>query len=342
MYKYISKRSWLRLMIGWILVLWVIMAQGQCWQRVLTHECFTENICDFQVQINPNVDYKIQDGSLWIEADKCTNYNIIVGSTACDGDCDQGQFEPISYDSNCCTFELLEDEYECGGFQPYKKYQRIFNCECDTTLITTINPSPVYNLTDTMYFCEYAPNPYKEYHTTNHGCDSIVEIIPILIKPSTLILEPMYGFSADTIITLYADIHGCDSFTLQIILETSMSNGLSVHPPREISTNDDGEVTIQVSETPEDTITKNVTIYIANAFSPNGDGINDVFELQTDDPIHIDEWMIYDRWGGLVFEGMNISNKTAFWNGGDHQNGVFIYRVKIGNDIITGEISIHR
>ncbi|MFN5217927.1 MAG: gliding motility-associated C-terminal domain-containing protein, partial [Sphingomonadales bacterium] len=46
------------------------------------------------------------------------------------------------------------------------------------------------------------------------------------------------------------------------------------------------------------------------AFSPNGDGINDIFSLP--DIFSTVDIIIYDRWGGIIFKGDENNNK---WNG---------------------------
>ena len=53
------------------------------------------------------------------------------------------------------------------------------------------------------------------------------------------------------------------------------------------------------------------SIYIPNAFSPNGDGVNDTFKVRTATlkSMHLE---VYDRWGHKVFETDNI---TDGWNG---------------------------
>lgn len=62
----------------------------------------------------------------------------------------------------------------------------------------------------------------------------------------------------------------------------------------------------------------NYKIYIPNAFSPNGDGINDVFFIP-DNPYvkEIKEVLIFDRWGGLVHRG-------NYWDGGEFNTGTFV------------------
>lgn len=48
-------------------------------------------------------------------------------------------------------------------------------------------------------------------------------------------------------------------------------------------------------------------VYAPNAFSPNGDGVNDFFTLYSGEGFsQIIELNIFDRWGGLVFKAQNI------------------------------------
>jgi gliding motility-associated-like protein len=58
-------------------------------------------------------------------------------------------------------------------------------------------------------------------------------------------------------------------------------------------------------------------IYIPNAFTPNHDGLNDVFRIRGQGVSRIDHFTIYDRWGELVFECSNlpIDDKNAAWDG---------------------------
>ena len=64
-------------------------------------------------------------------------------------------------------------------------------------------------------------------------------------------------------------------------------------------------------------------VYFPNVFSPNFDGINDVFRVQSEAGL-VDnvELSIFDRWGNLIFKG-------AEWDGNYKGNsmdaGVFIY-----------------
>ena len=64
-------------------------------------------------------------------------------------------------------------------------------------------------------------------------------------------------------------------------------------------------------------------VYFPNVFSPNFDGLNDIFKVEGEQGlIQAIELSIFDRWGNLVFEG-------AEWDGSTKGNildaGVFIY-----------------
>ena len=59
-------------------------------------------------------------------------------------------------------------------------------------------------------------------------------------------------------------------------------------------------------------------IWIPNAFSPNNDGVNDVFMVRGNPQnTTIEKMLVYNRWGNKVFEANNIlpNDKTTGWNG---------------------------
>ena len=60
-------------------------------------------------------------------------------------------------------------------------------------------------------------------------------------------------------------------------------------------------------------------VFIPNAFSPNSDGINDRFTVYGEEPNiqRIEQLLIFDRWGGAVFEQNDFSpnDLSAGWDG---------------------------
>ncbi len=73
------------------------------------------------------------------------------------------------------------------------------------------------------------------------------------------------------------------------------------------------------------------TFYVPNAFSPNGDGINDYFFGSGIGIVKLDMW-IFDRWGNMIFRGKSLDEK---WDGkandGDKgaQIDVYIWKVQL-------------
>jgi gliding motility-associated-like protein len=58
-------------------------------------------------------------------------------------------------------------------------------------------------------------------------------------------------------------------------------------------------------------------VYAPNAFSPNGDGINDLFFLQGKSTANVNYLKVFSRWGNLVFDGKNaaVNDMALGWDG---------------------------
>ena len=83
-------------------------------------------------------------------------------------------------------------------------------------------------------------------------------------------------------------------------------------------------------------------IWFPNAFMPDGDGINDIFKPEINDPELLKEYemTIYNRWGNLIF---TTQDYLTGWNGKDHRNktcsegvytGIIKYKNNEGRDFI--------
>lgn len=80
-------------------------------------------------------------------------------------------------------------------------------------------------------------------------------------------------------------------------------------------------------------------IYIPTAFSPNDDGINDIFEPQGSG-FDVLDFSIYNRWGALVFQS-NTSSWDGKFKGQRLDADVFVYIMEWVN-IETGETGIEK
>ena len=101
-----------------------------------------------------------------------------------------------------------------------------------------------------------------------------------------------------------------------------------------------------------------ITVKIPNIITPNGDGVNDFFEIKGEngEPQALASWKtsrvvrIFNRWGRLVFESDNYSNDDA-WFGTDPSgkklaDGVYFYTIELydapsdSRDEFKGEVTI--
>ncbi len=90
-------------------------------------------------------------------------------------------------------------------------------------------------------------------------------------------------------------------------------------------------------------VIKNYPVYVPNAFSPNNDGVNDGFTIYGGPAVRtIRSLKIFNRWGGMVFEGYNLElgRESMGWDGifkGKPMNpAVFAYVAEL--EFIDGEV----
>jgi gliding motility-associated-like protein len=74
------------------------------------------------------------------------------------------------------------------------------------------------------------------------------------------------------------------------------------------------------------------TFYIPNTFTPNSDGMNEIFKpLAT----HIHDYKIdvFDRWGLLIFQSTDLDHGwDGTYKGGKCQQDVYVYKVEYVDD----------
>jgi len=72
-------------------------------------------------------------------------------------------------------------------------------------------------------------------------------------------------------------------------------------------------------------------ITVFTGFSPNGDGINDVFTIQGIDRFDDNRVRVYNRWGNLVFDRGGYKNADGWrgdWVGNTLPDGTYFYVVE--------------
>lgn len=94
-------------------------------------------------------------------------------------------------------------------------------------------------------------------------------------------------------------------------------------------------------------LNKERNVYVPNAFSPNGDGDNDVFHIFADDSVvKINSFIVFNRWGESVFEVYNSfpNNPQWGWDGmyrGKPVNAaVYVWVAEI--EFLNGDVEVFK
>ena len=77
-------------------------------------------------------------------------------------------------------------------------------------------------------------------------------------------------------------------------------------------------------------------LFIPNSFTPNGDNHNETFYVHGADKEEIKSFIIYNRWGEIVYE----NNDNTPWDGKNCQIGVYSYSVRTHNQHFTGTVHL--
>lgn len=82
-------------------------------------------------------------------------------------------------------------------------------------------------------------------------------------------------------------------------------------------------------------------LFVPNAFSPNGDGKNDVFRIENIGYQGVNAFMIFNRWGQKIFQTMDA---TGGWDGTQNgmpvEPGTYYYDIRLG--MRDGTVKIFR
>lgn len=179
----------------------------------------------------------------------------------------------------------------------------------------------------------------KLYLTNQHGCENMdgdqfeVTIHPIPSadfdmdpEESTSIMEPEFAFH-------YNDPYAME-WTFDFGDGDSSNKRDPVHEYDEVGTYD---VTLsaktiygcEAEKTKEIVVEEKFAYYVPNAFTPDGDGVNDEFDGEGTGYV-AREMMIFNRWGELVFES---TNPEEGWDGTVNGNTVrpdtYVYKIKV-------------
>jgi gliding motility-associated-like protein len=230
-------------------------------------------------------------------------------------------------------------------------------CESDT-IIEYITDTIVIIEVDTLI--EYVQLPTDTVHEYIYLTDTltITEYENVYITDTLMITEYENVYIYDTITqyinlydTLYIDNFIFDTTYVEVVVDNYIyvTDTITEYILQEIWI--DCESGLECTEEPPGFDCESTNIYVPNTFTPNNDGINDVWKPMYNSECWIDiEYIIYNRWGNVVFRGLN----DEVWNGsmmnGDYYvaDGVYTYtlvarrRYNLEYLQSTGTISVFR
>jgi len=234
-----------------------------------------------------------------------------------------------------------------------RRFATVAGCDSNVTLYLTVYPGfaadtvdaacETYTWSDGQTFIQ--SGDYTLSYTTSDGCDSVWTLhlsvyhdtlVDSLYTGCDTVLVRGVPFTGDTLVVdSLTSIHGCDSvIRLQIRVYPSYNDTVVDSMPAGAvyqfgghEYTDSGLYTAAfvTAQGCDSVIWLRLSVYdlcelflqFPNLVTPNGDGVNDRFVIKNlieEGCYPINRLTIYNRWGARVFEAVNISKDSDFWD----------------------------
>ncbi len=235
----------------------------------------------------------------------------------------------------------------------------VFICAQDSIKISALPPgkkifwSPSTNISNTTTYSPVVSPPinttYTAILTDSVGCFSDTTTVDVVIKSLPLVnagpdkvvpsnsaftISPVYGPNVISYLWTPATALNCTNCAITSgIALSSTQYTIKVTSDSGCVAKDDVSIFVEC---------KNANILMPSAFTPNRDGLNDIYYPLTRGIRIVKRFAIYNRYGQQVFEVKNFvpNNKTFGWNGRlngvDQAAGTYIYMLETICDV--GEI----
>lgn len=192
-------------------------------------------------------------------------------------------------------------------------------------------------------FSGIAPGNYNIVLSDDNGCDTSIAITitePLPISIDVLPIDTLRIGLVDTLETNVVTNPGSVSY----YWEPSESLDCDICPSTEVEVYWDTRYVVtldnngcQTTDTVWVYVNSEHILYIPNAFSPNGDGINDEYYVYAEGVKRV-VWSVFDRWGEIVFTSADIDTGwDGTMKGKKLQPGVFVISVYIEFLDLTSE-----
>ncbi len=260
--------------------------------------------------------------SVWV--DIYATPEVVVYDTICFGEPYQGH-----------GFQISEDRTQQAGLLSDTIRLQSTQNDCDSLVLLALEvrdsvrsafeqtSCDEYEWNGVMY---YDSGDWSQYLTDEHGCDSIVTVHLDIVTGEAQIeasLEDVCddGYTYLTVSSNFTDYLWSTGETTSSI-EVTRSGVYSV-----TASSGDCEAVGVYSIEP-----CAFNLFLPNAITPNGDGLNDYFELTNKEDVGSCEIFIYNREGNLIF----YSNDKYFkWNGEEkgavRQGSMYNYSIRYTN-----------
>jgi len=232
-------------------------------------------------------------------------------------------------------------------------------------LVSDANPTWLYALNDDTpsaenRFGNLCAGTYQLRAEDDRGCTATTELtIPRVFVPEIAVqgnTELMLGDS--TVLSLSTNVppdsvawsqavNCLDPSCLTVSVTPEETTSYTVRFTSVFGCGADTTLRVQVDE--------RVGVYVPTAFSPNGDGVNDLLTVYAGDAIlSVENFRLFDRWGGQLvdFERVPLGDASFGWDGRTVDGralppAVYVYQLSFTRlngttELVTGEVTLMR
>ncbi len=235
---------------------------------------------------------------------------------------------------------------------------------CQGQPVTFTNTTTSSNITSSVWSFGDGSNPstaitpvvyYKNYGeflaslavSSSNGCkDTASQKIRVYLQP-VVDAGKSFVVNSGTVITLQGNVNA-PGLTYSWYPQTGLNNAYLLNPTSTALANRTYTLTAtgQGGCTDSDTMTVNIllALKIPNAFSPNGDGVNDIWDISNLKDYPASSVEVFNRYGQSVYlsNGRYTKSWDGTFKGNKLPNGTYYYiiDVKNGNKPIAGYVTI--
>ena len=177
---------------------------------------------------------------------------------------------------------------------------------------------------------------YKVVVTNSFGCKDSATVNLNVYKNPTVSAGPDEVIVSGDSVTLNGSVTGTAvnyNWSPASFINNTQLVHPTVYPPEDISYKLTAVSTVGCGTVSDDiNIKVYKDIFIPNSFTPNGDGINDKFEILAFSNYKLINFSIYNRWGQLLFKTSGTYNSwDGYYHGLIQPVGIYVYYLEMEN-----------